>query len=242
MRIFRAIILVVFLFPVLAFGENNENAQYKFIKGKGIELCEAYYKNLILFEPRDIACERKFDSEFKEFKKPAWVKLNLTEHKELLKKICKFFLRCDQLAKDEQFDNKEQFEKHMKGTLLNIGSSVYFGRTDIDNDGKLENVVLYNDGRCNEMRVFAKALLVLNEDKTLISAKKTQSLLQNPFEPDIKCRRKKTYLYQLYDIFFYKNRTYFDKWNVYDDTLSVYELSHDKTTEHCKFKCQYECK
>jgi len=46
--------------------------------------------------------------------------------------------------------------------------------------------------------------------------------------------------YQLYDVFIYENMTFFDKWNVYDWTLTVYKISGIEVNNVCKFKYSKE--
>ena len=51
---------------------------------------------------------------------------------------------------------------------------------DIDNDGKMENVIKYSNGYCPGGNYFGSSLMVLNDDKSEVDTKKTKPLLQNP--------------------------------------------------------------
>lgn len=71
--------------PVLA-------GQYDLIKGKGVEVCEAYKKNLESFSDRYpvMACERKINPEFKDFETPNWEKVDLEKHRELFRRVLRY--------------------------------------------------------------------------------------------------------------------------------------------------------
>ena len=61
---------------------------YVLMLGKGIEVCEAYLKNLNSF-PDDppMVCERKVNPKFSEFSKPIWQPQDALEHLNLLEQI-----------------------------------------------------------------------------------------------------------------------------------------------------------
>lgn len=71
--------------PVLA-------EQYVLEKGKGVEVCEAYKKNLESFSDRYpvIACERKINPAFTDFEAPYWEKLDLEKHRELFRRLLRY--------------------------------------------------------------------------------------------------------------------------------------------------------
>jgi len=81
---------------------------------------------------------------------------------------------------------------------------------------------------------------VLDEVNNQIDVKKTEPLLQNTTDPRADIRSKADSLYQMYDVFFYKDQTYFDKWDIYNWTLSVYIDSKGKTKEVCNYKYKNE--
>ena len=174
--------------------------------------------------------------------RPKWEEVDLKENKELIKRITKFFSNGDQFSDFELIDNEKEFEKYFNDHVLkyNLLTKTV---VDIDNDGKPETVMLYRKPRCNTDRnaayniPYSRPLFVFDKDKNLIDIKKTEPFLQNPFGHlyDVKGKAM-GYKYQIYDIFFYKNRTYFDKWNVRDWSLKVYIQSKDKTKEVCTYK------
>ncbi len=60
--------------------------------GKGIEVCEAYLKNLNSFPKHPpMVCDRPLNHQFTDFNKPAWKELDGQEHLELLKQIWRSF-------------------------------------------------------------------------------------------------------------------------------------------------------
>ena len=64
--------LVVGLFWLLI-ADMASAGDYALVVGKGIDVCEAYLKNLNSF-PNDppMVCERKVNPKFPEFSKPVW--------------------------------------------------------------------------------------------------------------------------------------------------------------------------
>ncbi len=205
------------------------------LKGKGAQVCEKHLENLNMLTLRGNVCDRE---EYPEdsIKRPKWQDLDLEANKELVKKIEKFLTNGDQFSKSEIYDDEKQFEHYMKYVIKS--NYLLVSKIDIDNDGKLETVCLYSERRCMEPgSPYARALLLLTGNGDLIDIRKTEPLLQNPFGNLYDVRGKAVnHLYQLYDVFFFNNQTFFDKWNARDRTLTVYELKGNITKEVCGFK------
>jgi len=51
----------------------------------------------------------------------------------------------DQFEKMEMYDDKYEYERYLE-LLLRIGDRMFLTMVDIDNDGKQEKAILYNDG------------------------------------------------------------------------------------------------
>ncbi len=207
------------------------------IKGKGVPVCEAHYKNLNklkFFE--EMVCDR--DKNYPQqngITRPKWQELDLKENKDLLKKIIKFLEDGDQFKTIRMYDNESEFEGYLK-LISDIGDRMLFMKVDIENDGKQEKLILYSDGRCMDTHVYSRPLLVLDEVNHQIDVKKTEPLLQNTTDPRAPIEAKVISHYQIYDVFFYERQTYFDRWDTDDRTGTVYIDSKGKTKEVCSYK------
>jgi hypothetical protein len=234
----KIVLFILFvLFVVLALPYAVFPGELVLIKGKGVPVCEAHYKNLNklkFFE--EMVCNRdKYYPEQDGITRPKWKELDLKENKEVVKKIKKFFYYGDQFEKMRMYDNKDEYESYLE-ELLRTGDAMFFTMVNIDNDGRQEKVILYNDGRCMDTHAYSRALLVLDEVNNQIDVKKTKPLLQNTTDPRADIESKVDSLYQMYDVFFYKDQTYFDKWDTSNQTLSIYIDLKGITKEVCNYK------
>ncbi len=211
------LVLILFLFPAAVFA-----GEYVLIKGKGVEMCEAYGKNVnSMHPPKSLVMpyEQILNPEFKDFSKPAW---EATFSQELFDKINLFLWERDvnpiYRFPVTEYKNwrgtPEQYAlawEHYKGNrqkTLSLGLPV--SKVDIDNDGKTENIA-YDS-------VNNRILMVLNDDKTEIDLKKTALVLQHPSrkaegkgELTADGRRISDAMHSVaYDVFIYKQKTYFD--------------------------------
>jgi hypothetical protein len=232
-------LLFILFFVVLALPYAVFAGELFLIKGKGVPVCEAHYKNLEeMHYVNYMVCDRdKYYPEQNGITRPKWQGLDLKENKELVKKIQKFLGYGDQFEKVKMFDDKDEYEGYLEEIRRIIGDTMFLTMVDVDNDGKEEKIILYNDGRCMETHAYSRALLVLDEANNQIDVKKTEPLLQNTTDlrADIRSKAVESN-YQMYDVFFYKDQTYFDKWNMRNWTLSVYIDSKGKTKEVCNYK------
>lgn len=158
-RIFLFILFVILASPYAVFA-----GELLLIKGKGVPVCEEHYKNLKdLNYLEHMVCERdKYYPEQNGVTRPKWKELNLRENKELVKKIKKLFYYGDQFKKIKMYDDKDEYESYLE-ELVRIGDRMFLTMVDIDNDGKQEKAILYNDGRCMDTHAYWRALLVLDE-------------------------------------------------------------------------------
>jgi hypothetical protein len=195
------------------------------VKGKGIPICEAHFKNLKSLSLNEMVCRSdEFYPEGNGITRPEWEEIDLKKNKELVKRIEKYFDFGDQNAKREMYDNEKEFDRYLD-IILKIGDEIYLSNIDIDNDGKKEKILFYYSGRCMYTHVYSRTLLVWDEHDNLINENTTKSICHDTIG-----------VYQIYDVLLYKNRTYFDRWNVRDWTLHVYIHSEGKTKEVCKYK------
>jgi len=127
---------------------------YKMVLGKGIEVCEAYLKNLNSFpKAPPMVCERPLNPELKDFQKPEWKALDVGENFALLK--------------------NNITDRQIKLSVTQL---------DVDLDGKLENVLRHEIDTCDPANesLFAtpggREFFVLNEEKTKIDVQKTKKI------------------------------------------------------------------
>jgi hypothetical protein len=82
----------VFVGTSFTFSEAAQAGHYELIKGKGVEVCEAYKKNLESFSgPYPVmACERKINPAFTDFEAPNWEKVDLEKHRELFRRVLRY--------------------------------------------------------------------------------------------------------------------------------------------------------
>jgi hypothetical protein len=237
----KKILMVLFLVfvPVLCWAGASELVM---VKGQGVPVCEAHFKNLRSLELNEMVCER--DESYPEengITRPEWAEVDLRENKELIKRMHKFFSIGDQFGAFKLFDDEKEFESYFNDHISKY-DSLRQATVDIGNNGKPEIVMLYREPRCDVYRniayniPYSRALFVFDKDKNIIDIKNTEPLLQNSGNPNADIATKVLGLYQIYDIFSYNGQTYFDKWNVDDWTLSVYIQSKDKTKKVCNYK------
>jgi hypothetical protein len=230
-------ILLFILFVGLALPYAVFAGELYLIKGKGIPVCEAHYNNLKeLNFVEQMVCDRdRYYPDENGITRPKWEESDLKENKELVKKIMKFFYYGDQFKKIKMYDDKDEYQSYLE-VLLRTGDTMSFAMVDINNDGKQEKVILYNHGQCMVTHAYSRVLLVLDQVNNQIDVKKTEPLLQNTTDPHADIRSRADGLYQMYDVFLYKDQTYFDKWNMRNWTLSVYFDSKGKTKEVCNYR------
>lgn len=269
--------------------------RYELEKGKGVEVCEAYGKNLNSFKTgQPFRVTRPVNPEFKDFSKP--VLYDDLEYdfipgsqqssdksiQRLIANIDSFLWKRDinpiywyrgGLAKwrgtPAQYEEAWKYYKFSKrGPGIQTPNSDMVGEVDIDNDGVPERVYLDRHGEGKGV-----PLLVLNADHSDLDYAKTKLVMQHP-------SRKEQGLGELrklapgeradaeaeefgftpvvdawhgasYDIFLYKNKTYFDLWwtrhpDYHGDLdflvgkpLRVFVIENGRTREICTYALQY---
>ncbi|MDI6728499.1 MAG: hypothetical protein QMD44_06180 [Thermodesulfovibrionales bacterium] len=210
-RIFLILVVILFLLPAIGWA-----GEYVLVKGKGVEVCEEYGKNLNSFYLPHLyvmACERKINPEFTEFKWPEWEEIDLWENRELLKKVEHFLGLQGSYADPDK--NIQEWEKILKDRIKKsymYATIIMISQIDIDNDGKAENVIKYSDGACPGGNYFGAPLIVLNDDKSEVDIEKTKPLLQNPNRSENQ-PLSAGWRFAMYDVFLHKNKAYFDRWS-----------------------------
>jgi len=208
-KYYASIVVFIFLLPVYVLA-----GEYVLVKGEGIEVCEAYGENLNSFNLHSeytMACEREINPKFTDFKKPEWEELNIWENRELLKKVENFLGLGSSFGDPDK--NPQEWETILKERMTGMyATTIRTAQIDINNDGKKENVIEYNYGSCPGGNYYGAALLVLNDNRNEIDIDKTKPLLQNSRYLK-KGPLSEGWEFAMYDVFVYKNVTYFDRWS-----------------------------
>jgi len=257
-KMIAIILTLIFAIPASTLAD-----EYVLVKGKGIEVCEDYGKNLNYFKPKiSMKYKRQISLDFKDFSKPMWLNwdpilMNVGErmfrdnNQALFDEIDLFLWERDinpfMHVLDEDKKNwhgtKMEYEKAWRDYKVNRRAQISkpIGQLDIDNDGMPENIVY---DKFYERGIF----LVLTADKKSIDIKKTANLLQHP--PRKTDGKWSFALYgsimyagghkDYYDAFIYKGKTYFDWWESECDPivgrLRVFKTENQKTEEICIYQ------
>jgi hypothetical protein len=216
--------------------------RYELVEGNGVGVCEAYQMNLNSFMPaQPMVCERKINPKFDNFAKPSWQDIDVTTSKRLLwDTFSVFYPTIASQMKNPMSD--EDLDRAIKKWINLRSQKLYKAQVDIDNDGNIENILKYNHGICGVAQfAYATPILVQYDDKPEIDREKTDLLIQNtwknPENGEIK-RDIREFLFNMYDVFQYKNVMYFDKVDERHDeqnNLYVYRISNNLTSRLCKY-------
>ncbi len=182
--------LISFALVSVALANIAHAGRYELIKGKGVEVCEAYGKNLNLSKSRlPMHCERAVSREMKDFHKPEWIRLDFSRSYGLLGKIDRFLWERDAnpvyyfpITEWRQWrGTKEQYDRAWKSYKIDRDRRTIIGHmtssVDIDNDGTPDNV--YLDETCSS-GAYGALLLVLNSDRTDLDYAKTKLVMPHP--------------------------------------------------------------
>ncbi len=175
---------------------------YVLVLGKGIEVCEAYLKNLNSF-PNDppMVCERKVNPKFPEFSKPTWQPLDALEHLDLLEQIQRQKLSH---IEEEYIRNREKLIAWFKEHIVSGRIRLALADIDIEQNGTTakETVLQHEYANCDPANesdfsgLTGREFYVLNPQKTQIDVEKSKSI----------------HFYDRADIFLFKDRVYLTHW------------------------------
>ena len=205
---------------------------YKLVLGKGIEVCEAYLKNLNAF-PNDppMVCERKLNPKFPEFSTPTWQPLDALEHFDLLEQIA----RQRPIYREEYDRNREKIRGWIKERIATGQIRLATTDLDIEQFGTITTQVVlqHTVADCDPMNEsdFAgsagRTLYVVNAERTQLDVENSKNI---------------SYLGWA-DVFLYKNRVYLTQWGgnmgFKNGTLSVYPPLGAMNYHH---RCDYRYK
>ena len=198
--------------------------RYELVKGKGVEVCEAYQMNLNSYHPAEpLRCDRPVNPKFKDFQKPEWEQIDALKDFDLIVKV-------DQLLNPR--DYKYRPELSPKSLRSNIETGNYkfsLVTVDIDNDGQTEPVLRYLDS-CwpGSKGPWGTPLVVLQQDRRDADQAKSEQVATG--------HGVAGYQGSIYDIFRYKDLTYFDYWSEETGPLRVMLTKQGATTEICRLR------
>lgn len=210
---------------------------YEIVEGKGVDVCEAYKKNLESFDNggEPMACNRKINSKFKDFERPKRTKLDVWKYKKLLRKIEVYLGRKNSYGNPEK--DSTSWESLLKSRIKFGHVRMELARIDINNNGKINNVIYYYNGRCQTTSSYGTPIVILNNELTDIDKSKTLYVMQNL--ETIDNLDAGDWAYAMYSIFKYKNMAYFDRWSDgYDQKgfLRVFKLKNERDTKICTYE------
>lgn len=180
----------LFIFAIFFFATHPAHAgRYEIVKGKGVEVCEAYGKNLNSFNPKmPVTCGRRISSEFPDLRKPDWRSPGEMPEA-VFGKIDRFLWERDANPvyhvvvtdwpkwKGTKEQRQRAFEHYLidrKG--MSILSPYHLADLDINGDGKPEHVLIQQ--ACGS--AYGSLLLVINQDYTDIDYEKTKLVMPHP--------------------------------------------------------------
>lgn len=208
---------------------NAHAGKYELVQGQGVEVCEAYGKSLNSFRqlPYPMACERKLDPKLSQFAKPKWEEMDVWSNRQLLRDV-EYFFRLEWRIDYETWQRilaQRIHDRHRRLLLADV---------DINNDEKKDNVLKYINGSCTGTHFYATPLLAIKANDSTLDIEKTHHLLQNPGSTEAG-----RWGYTMYDVFIYKNQTYFDRWSELADqkgVLKVFQTRDNQTQELCSYR------
>lgn len=215
---------------------------FTMLEGQGVEVCEACLKALEGLPSDLTGCERNYDSALGFEVGPFWEAINPKKNLVLLKKVMLLIQPPTQGIPGSIFDGRN-FDREIKGQMEHGGIELFLAKIDIDNDGRPEPVLRFRKGACighgEALHVQYQPLVVLQADRLSIDRRKTDLVMQNP-------RKRKEVPFgsvweRIYDVFQYKEKVYFDKWE-WDDYNSavenfiIFQAVSNKVTPLCKYR------
>lgn len=244
----------LFTAPLLLAINTAYAGKYELVKGAGVEVCEAYAKNLNSFG-NPMVCERQIDPKMPYFRKPEWTKLSAHQIRALEFHMATLVSRV--LNRPEPKSMAEIKVRAEDDAGWPAKRRV--ARVDIDNDGTPDIVLKQEDGTCPETRGFSVTISVLTKDEKHYDLGRSKYIdvefgrLVAQLEKDPAPGRRRTAGLarndiqggSLYDIFVYKNLSYFDLWEIGKDfpdpkstRLHVFQHKNGTTEEICTYRFQ----
>jgi hypothetical protein len=242
---------LVFVGTSFTFSEAVQAGRYELIKGKGVEVCEAYRKNLNSFNPHEpMICERQINSEMKDFKKSQWRNISEEQTFSLFMEENAIVLRSTGSSKTEA--QKEGFTEWVREQIKDQLLVMQTTQLDIDNDSAPETVLKERNGDCPMHQASSASFAVLTKDGQHYDLEKSRyvndgfSRVVAALKKDIKPESahlagmsdKEFVGDNVYDVFLYQDKTYFDMWvtGVNSGRLYVFLRKDGRTKNICAYR------
>lgn len=238
--------ILFFLGVVGALAEPVAAGEYQLILGQGEEVCEACLKNLQQQPAEEAICDRQYAADLG-LRAPEWEPLDLREHTELYKRASNLIDRGSEGRRDPDLGDPKQLAEFLR-VMEMTRASMSTASVDIDNDGRLDQLVRYQSGNCKRQfsgfgSFYQSAILIMAEDGRTIDYVKTDPLVQHQSKgsnypvgiPN----------FQLYQIFAHKGTIYVDKWDggggskplrADGNSLSVYRVAKGQASKLCQIR------
>jgi len=217
--------------------------EYEIVDGKGQELCEVCRQNLVQMTEHP-ACERTYSSTLG-LSAPDWKAFDVSEHLGAMKQVMKYLATGNEFAKDDYVMGEEQYEARLRASVAMGVQWVYRAQVDIDNDGQSDQVLRMPSKECNRRNqgynlAYDTPIVVMKNDLSGLNRTKSDLVEQGLYK---KLGQRGDSTYQMYGVFTYKGKTYFDRWNdtgIQGEsqryTLTVYESRGGETRKRCQLK------
>ena len=239
------------------YGLNAEPFKFKLTKGQGIPVCEDYLQRLNASDFDNAPfCGRPEDTSIQGFTRLNRIPLSAYQIYALLPKVQGFESSQNQDYWKEEFMEITSVKKDM--SMNRLGAWGFDPPVDIDNDGKPDNIILWNRGRfsCGSENFNSPfpahssyTAIVLDGQNRSIDEARTRDLFEHPmgwFEMKTKRFR---FIGMSMGIFAYKGTfyfdTFFDGWGDYEgqrrdskimkETLAVFLRKDKKTNQICEY-------
>ncbi len=250
-RILAAVLLFAFTAAPAVAG------RYELIKGKGVEVCEAYEKNLNSFNPSTpMLCERLVSPIFPDFAKPAWEKLILEQSATINIETAERSLSS--MSKNYR-PPKEPMSERIRKSIEQIAAShndsypytMQRVSIDIANNGRSVLIAREMHGKCGGVGIPMVVLRTIDKNATNPTLKnvlesamfrsENAQVETSPgkYLPVTKREPLGSVMYP--DIFHYKDGWYFDIWatqrgssDLHVGHLYVFQHRNGKTSELCE--------
>lgn len=178
---------------------------YTLVVGRGIEVCQAYLRNLNSFPTHPpVACERPLNPKLPAFSKPKWQPLEFWPNRHLLRQAIRQHASNLQYS-DQEFEKRDPYDKwesNLRERMKERNMTLETAAFDVDQDEKMDSVLRFDTGwPCDPLNEanFAMPggieLYVLTPDGRDIDEKWTKLALPSRIgRPDVIAYKGKWYL------------------------------------------------